>query len=981
MINVKFLSLLNKEIQNKEKYTFRTMGGEKKQKGIVSLKLKIFNTENNIRFFVINEKYFKYDILLGLDCIKLFGLCQDHNLMISQYQGEIKEQKKNELNINSEMEVNYNERIPVEQFETKVNHLDVFKRKEIKKIINAYDSIFAKNKYDTGKVQNYEAHIKLLENKYITRKPYRCSFSDQEEIERQIKALLKYKIIEESDSPFAAPVTLAYKKEDGEKHKNRLCIDFRELNKIISPENFPFPLIDELIAKTQNSSWFSVFDINSAFWSIPIRHKDRYKTGFITQSGHYQWRYLPFGLKTCPAIFQRILSGIIRKHNLSSFCFNYLDDILMFSKSFDEHIEHLRKLLNAIKVEGFHLKFAKCSFATHSVKYLGHIIDKNTVRPLNDNLIAIKDFPRPNNRKNIRQFLGKVNFYHKFIKDSSKTLEPFHNLLRKNVPFIWSLECEEAFNKIKTYLTSIPVLAIFDRKAPIHIYTDASADGMGAILKQIQSDGSQKPVAYFSKRFNDTQKKKKAIYLECIAIKEAIKFWQYWLLGNKFTVFTDHKPLENLNIKSRTDEELGNLTNYLLQFDFTIKYRPGKDNMEADCLSRNPIETIQNEDTDLLRTTNTLTLNEIIKDQQANISSSNNIITKQNNIKYKQNTDRIILSKEMAKTLIDRVHHSFGHIGSKCMYVTIKKFYYFKNMINLINNHCRHCEVCIKNKTRKPVQLGTLGLLGPASKPFQIMSLDTIGGLGGRQSTKRYLHLVVDHFTRFAFILTSRTQNADDFIKIIDGIMKNNNINIELLLTDQYGGITSNEFQNYLQNQNIDTIFTAVDCAFSNGLNERLNQTLINRIRCKINEQKNNKAWTTIAKECVDEYNNTIHSSTGYAPKYLLYGDAKSILPKELHTPANLAEDRVQAFKNSLKVHKRNEKFYNCNRKDRVWNIGELVYVDTGNRLNRTKLDEIRHGPFPIHNIVSKHIVDVEIKSNPKTLRKYHVSKIVPMDN
>lgn len=140
-------------------------------------------------------------------------------------------------------------------------------------------------------------------------------------------------------------MTLAYKKENGEKFKNRLCIDFRELNKIIIPEGQPFPLIEDLIAKTQKNSWFSVFDINSAFWAIPIRCKDRYKTGFVTQTGHWQWKCLPFGLKNSPAIFQRILSGIIRKNQLDSFCFNYIDDILIFSNSFTEHIKHIRKLL------------------------------------------------------------------------------------------------------------------------------------------------------------------------------------------------------------------------------------------------------------------------------------------------------------------------------------------------------------------------------------------------------------------------------------------------------------------------------------------------------------------------------------------------------------------------------------------------------------------------------------------------------------
>lgn len=174
---------------------------------------------------------------------------------------------------------------------------------------------------------------------------------------------------------------------------------FRDLNKIVIPQSQPFPLIGDLIAKARNCKFFSTFDINSAFWAIPLRIKDRKKTAFVTQEGHFQWTCLPFGLKTSPAIFQRILSNIIRKYKMSDFATNYIDDILVFSKSFPEHIEHLEQLLEAIRKEGFRLKFTKCRFAENSVKYLGHIISNNSIYPINDNLITIKNFPIPDTKK------------------------------------------------------------------------------------------------------------------------------------------------------------------------------------------------------------------------------------------------------------------------------------------------------------------------------------------------------------------------------------------------------------------------------------------------------------------------------------------------------------------------------------------------------------------------------------------------------
>jgi len=330
-------------------------------------------------------------------------------------------------------------------------------------------------------VKEYEARIDLSVDKYCSKRPYRCSVEDKNEIEEQISKLLKKKLIEVSYSPFAAPVTLAFKKEDN--RRSRLCIDFRDLNKIVVPQAQPFPLIDDLVIKTRNCNYFSTLDINSAFWSIPLRMEDRKKTAFVTQEGHFQWTCLPFGLKTSPAIFQRVLSTILKKYKLTEFAVNYIDDILIFSKNFYDHISHLTQLLKAIQTEGFRLKFTKCTFATDSVKYLGHVIQNNSISPVKDNLVSINNFPVPKTQKNIRQLLGKINFYHEYIPNSAIILDPLHNLLRKNQRFIWSIECQKAFENIKKLLCSQPVLEIFDKDLPIKIYTDASLEGVGAIFR------------------------------------------------------------------------------------------------------------------------------------------------------------------------------------------------------------------------------------------------------------------------------------------------------------------------------------------------------------------------------------------------------------------------------------------------------------------------------------------------------------------
>lgn len=951
---------------------------------------------------MIDDENFDYDFLIGLDCIEQFHLTQNEKLQIKQIIDNLKKEKYDHKNVHENgkiipdftgipsnetksknmFQINFNEHIDVSNFNIAINHLDIEEKTVIEELINKYKPLFAKDKYDIGTVQGYEAHIDLIIDKYCSKRPYRCSVEDKKEIEQQISKLLQENLIEESYSPFAAPVTMAYKKEEG--RRSRLCIDFRDLNKIVVPQSQPFPLIDDLMQKTRNCKFFTTLDINSAFWSIPLKIEDRKKTAFVTQEGHYQWTCLPFGLKTSPAIFQRVLSSIIRKHRLSDFTVNYIDDILVFSKTFDEHIIHLSLLLEAILKEGFRLKFSKCNFAQDSVKYLGHIIKNNTVTPLKDNLIAIKEFPTPKTQKQVRQFLGKINFYGKYMPHTSIVLDPLHNLLRKGQKFIWSEKCQESFETVKKHLCSKPILAIFDPNLPIRIYTDASMQGIGAVLKQTQQNGEEKPCAYFSKKLSDAQKKKKAIYLECLAIKEAIKYWQIWLIGKKFTVFSDHKPLEKMNIKSRTDEELGDLTHYLSQFEFDIIYSPGKYNIEADSLSRNPVLEPSENQEEVLKVVNLVKLEDILSDQDKNddLKQNKNKLNFKNNVYFKQigRKEKIILSEDFSKKIIKNIHFYYCHIGIQQMNRKIQPFYTAKNLTNNIKNVCDSCEVCIKNKSRGKYKFGLMSHLGPATYPFEIVSIDTIGGFGGSRSTKTYLHLLVDHFTRYAYIMTSKTQSSNDFIKLVSKVSQENKIGI--IMSDQYPGINSKDFKLFLDRENIPIIFTAVNAPFSNGLNERLNQTLINKIRCKINENKHKLAWTTIAHECTQKYNETEHSVTKFSPKYLLEGKNIDIIPNELKqdiTHNDLMRDRQIALDNTLKSHNYNKQKFDKNRNKCELKIGDLVYVENGNRLNRKKLDELKIGPYKIIEKISNSIYRLDTGHNKYESNLFHITKLVPV--
>lgn len=259
------------------------------------------------------------------------------------------------------------------------------------------------------------------------------------------------------------------------------------------------------------------------------------------------------------------------------------------------------------------------------------------------------------------------------------------------------------------------------------------------------------------------------------------------------------------------------------------------------------------------------------------------------------------------------------------------------------------------------------------------MSIDTVGGFAGNRSSKRYMHILVDHFTRYAWIHTSKNQTAMEFVKLIEPVSRHNKI--QILLADQYTGINSNDLKKFLRDKEIKLIFTSTDCADSNGLNERLNQTLTNRIRCKMND-RDPRAWSKIADDCVTEYNRTEHSVTKFEPAYLLFGTKSSINPLERdNSQPNLERDREQAYNNSMKNFESNKKRIDKNRREFDFKVGDLVYIENGSKMNRKKLDRIRIGPFPISKRISSLIYEVQCGKRRRESNYFHVKKLFPFSS
>lgn len=932
--------------------------------------------------YVVDNPKFKHDAVIGLDLIKKFRLSQTEDLKIRQ-----RIAKKKKLNILRDasdatdlIEINLIEHKPpddeiIRSLQELKFDVDEDQRKKVLDLLIANKNLFTTDKFNVRQYSQTEAEIKLIDEKIINLRPYKTSLSDEREIESQIKQLLEHDLIEETDSPYASPVTLANKKGEG---KSRMCVDMRALNKLVVPETHPLQRFDDILDKLQDCGHLTTVDINSAFWTVRLRRKSRKYTAFVTNRYHFQWKVLPFGLKVSPAIFQRTLASVLRRAGCSDFSVNYVDDVLIFSKTFEEHLNHVMLVLKALEEAGMNLKLSKCQFFKSEVTYLGHRIGKNWSKPLNDNLRAIQEFPRPKNRKNVRQILGKINHYRKYIANCTQKLRPLHDLLKKNVRFKWTEKCESAFQGIKDYLCKKPILATFNEKAESYIFTDASAEGCAAILKQKQADGELKPVGYFSCKISKAQFKRGEIYVECLAIYNAIRFWHYYLHNTRFTVFSDHKPLENLRVTAAPDTPLGDLVNKLLQYNFTIRHLAGSENLEADCLSRNPILT-EFDDEEIFATANLIELDELIEvhDRVSDEEAHRKKLTRRENLLFKEknNALKLYLNKDLAKKVIELAHEEFGHIGATKMKEKLRQKYHARKLGKLIERFCERCATCLKNKSRQKRPIGMMSELGPSEEPLKIISIDSVGGLTGRGAKKNRLHLAIDHCTRFVWHRASRTQTADDFIKLIKSV--GDPKEIEIILMDQYLAQDSKKLKKFAKENDIAIIHTPVDHAESNGRIERVNQTVINSLRCKYNEPGESRRWTTLIGEVVKRYNNTMHSVTKFPPVLLLTGKVDYPV-SPIEEEIDLEAARKSANENSRAYHLANKIRVDRKRREHEFAVGDRVNVKLTSKLNRPKLAEIRPGPFKILKAISSSVFELDTGRRKKVNNLYHKNDLFP---
>lgn len=715
-------------------------------------------------------------------------------------------------------------------------------------------------------------------------RPYRMSEEDNRELEKQIDELLKNEQIFPTTSPYGAPV-LFVKKKDGSK---RLCVDFRKLNEQTVKSRFPLPLIEDLFDYLKGAKWFTSLDLISGYHQISVRYKDRPKTAFVTTRGQYAWNVMPFGLTNAPSTFQMIMNETLREY-LHQTVLVYLDDILIYSRTKEEHKRHVREILERLRAVNFKAKESKCTFFSQELKFLGHVINADGIHMETEKVSAVQKWPMPSNVKEARQFIGLAGYYRRFVKDFSKIARPLHQYIAKNST--WGEDQTASFEQIKACLTAKPVIIPFDGSKTVRVTTDASYFAIGATLELIGDHGKTVGVvAYFSKTLVHEQLNWATRTKEFYAVKSAVLHWKHYLLGRNFELCTDHKSLQTVLKSTDGDDKILRWITHLQQFTFTIRYIPGESN-HADGLSRIQINALSiTEATFPLASGNQLAkaydrderCQSIIK-----MLRGDQVVPKRWKSQLKRyvlNGDwlyyrthageipRLYVPRGMLQYDLLEFHHSSpgaGHTGVDKTYAKLAEFYYWPHMVRSVQKFVRTCDPCQRSKSSTQQPEGYLHPLDIPSRRFEAINIDFVTGFPLKDGYNEIM-VVTDRFSKYgmAFPVT-KTSTTHEIAKILL-------VNVVLpygvpryIVSDRDKLFTTTIWSYFAQRLGIHLKFTTAYNPQADGQVERLNKTLVETMRATL---RNSTDWPDALPFVMFAYNTAPQSSTHISPFVALRG-------------------------------------------------------------------------------------------------------------
>eukprot|EP00253_Pinus_taeda_P012142 PITA_12142 len=790
----------------------------------------------------------------------------------------------------------------------------------------------------------------------VSRAPYRMSVPELTELKMQLQELLDKNYIRPSVSPWGAPV-LFVRKKDG---TLRMCIDYRQLNKLTIKNKYPLPRIDELFDQVKGTTVFSKIDLRSGYHNIRIKDEDIAKTAFRTRYGHYEFVVFPFGLTNAPATFMCLMNGIFHPY-LDQFVLIFIDDILIYSCTIEEHHEHLRIVLQTLREHQLYAKFSKCDFFKAEIQYLGHVITKDGIAVDPEKIKAIMEWSKK----------GKL----------------FH----------WTPNCQKSFEQLKHLLTTAPILSIADPNKDYVVCTDASKEGLGGVLMQ---DG--RVIAYESRKLKEHEQKYSAYDLELAAVIHALKMWRHYLMGWKFLLHTDHHSLTSYFSQPTLNARQARWVDFLSGFDFDIKHLQGKENKVADALSRKihnlyevsfsgwespimeMIKEIADQDTEYQQLKSQIQQStEKDSQQDYEVDDAGRIYFKKR--LYVPNQHRI------RNLIMDEFHisHYAGHPGYQKMITTIRKEYFWPGMKKSIVEYLARCLECqqIKAEHQHPT-----GLLQPLPVPewkWEIISMDFITGLPRTKRNNDSIFVVVDKLSKAAhFIPVQSTYKAMQ----IAHIFKQNVFRLhglpKTIVSDRDVKFTSAFWKTLFAELGTQLNFSTAYHPQTDGQIERVNQMVEDMLRAYVMQQPTK--WEDYLYLVEFAYNNGYHTLTQMSPFEVLYG-RKCRTPTSWGGPEDKLrlgpemlkemEDMVKRVRVNLKAAQdRQKNFADRKRRFKEFQVGDHVYIRIQAKRSTlqwsgcAKLAPRYCGPFEILARVGPVAYQLALPSHIRVHNVFHVS-------
>ena len=867
-------------------------------------------------------------------------------------------------------------------------------------VTKAHD-VFAIGPRDQGRVEQVEHKIETGDHPPIKQPLRRVPFALRPVIARMVQEMLDAGVVQESSSPWASPIVLV-KKKNGEM---RFCVDYRRLNAVTRKDVFPLPRIDDLLDQLKGKTVFSILDAKSGYWQIKMERESQEKTAFVTTQGLYEFRVMPFGLCNAPATFQRLMQKILAGLGGDTpFCDVYIDDIIVFSSNLRDHISHLEQVFSRLRRAGLKLHLGKCQFGCPEVLYLGHIISAAGVAPNPEKVAAVRDFPTPTSVQTVRQFLGLASYYRRFIRNFAKIASPLHALTRQDVPFVWTLSCQNSFQQLKDHLISAPVLVYPDFTKPFTLHTDASGEGLGAVLEQEQPDGRPHPIAYASRTLNTHERKYGITELEALGVVWAARHFRAYLYGHQCVVYTDHAALKTMLTARHQTGKLARWGQTLAELELDIQYKPGRANSNADALSRSPLLGAQeavnspgeeeaqvatvSADLESMESANTRQLQqqdpelaEIIcfieedkipdDDKRARklALQRSSFALLEGVLHYvdpaRRDRPRLAVPSELRKELMQETHSGgfSGHFATKGLYEKLARRFWWNNMYSDIHRFCRSCLTCAAyrgsgRRHRPPLQPI------PVGGPWERLGVDILE-MPLTANGHKYVIVFVEYLTKWVEAFPTADQTSMTIVRLlVDHVICRHGAPQELL-SDRGPNLLSELIQDICEIVGTKKINTTAYHPQTDGLVENFNKTL--RAMIAKHAHKFGPEWDVYLQHLLFAYRTKPHETTGESPFFLLYGrDAR--LPTEttlahVKTPyqvdiedyktevmVGLSEAWRNAKGNISKAQRKQKSHYDRHAKEPHYQPGErvMVYMPAEDTGRNRKLALPYHGPYRI---------------------------------